>query len=100
MDPRVTSTVGAILLATMIVGCGSGANSSAPVADPTAESEPSTDSTLVADVDVGGRTIHLVCLGPTDTGRPTVVFENGLGGEFGQWGDILTEIATTDRGCS
>lgn len=100
MDPRVTRIVAAISLSTMIVGCGNGAASSAPAAAGSAQPDPSTDTTLVADIDVGGRTIHLVCLGPTDTGRPTVVFEHGLGGDFGQWADVITEIATTDRGCS
>ncbi len=100
MDPRVTRIVGAICLSTMIVGCGSGAAPSAPAAAGSAQPESSTDTTLVADIDVGGRTIHLVCIGPTDTGRPTVVFEHGLGGDFGQWADVITEIATTHRGCS
>ncbi|MEO6206900.1 MAG: alpha/beta hydrolase [Candidatus Limnocylindrales bacterium] len=100
MDPRVIRIVGAISLTTMIVGCGSGAAPSAPAADGPTQPAPSADTTLVADIDVGGRTIHLVCLGPTDTGRPTVVFEHGLGGDSGQWADVITEIATTDRGCS
>jgi pimeloyl-ACP methyl ester carboxylesterase len=44
--------------------------------------------------------MHVVCLGPTDTGRPTVIFESGLGGEFDTWGEVLTRLSATDRGCS
>jgi pimeloyl-ACP methyl ester carboxylesterase len=44
--------------------------------------------------------MHLVCLGPTDTGRPTVIFEAGLGGDFSVWGDVITPISDTDRACS
>ena len=35
----------------------------------------------VRDIDVGGRTLSVACVGPTDTGRPTVIFESGLGGD-------------------
>jgi pimeloyl-ACP methyl ester carboxylesterase len=54
----------------------------------------------VHDVDVGGRTLSIACVGPTDTGRPTVIFESGLGGDRGTWADVLTALGATDRGCS
>jgi pimeloyl-ACP methyl ester carboxylesterase len=41
-----------------------------------------------------------VCVGPTDTGRPTIVFEAGLGGDFRTWGEVLGALKTTERGCS
>ena len=74
-----------------------GSPSPAVAASPSA----AADTTFVADVDIdGGRTLHVVCLGPTDTGRPTVIFENGLGAEFGQWGEVMGALQETDRGCS
>lgn len=97
---RITlTTVACVALAIAVTGCGAGAG--LPSASPVAPSATAAaDTTLVADLDVGGRTMHIVCLGPTDTGRPTVIFENGLGGDYGQWADILTSISATDRGCS
>ena len=55
---------------------------------------------FVRDIDVGGRTMSIACVGPTDTGRPTVVFEAGLGGDRRVWGDAMSKLMTTDRGCS
>ena len=52
------------------------------------------------DIDVGGRTLSLACVGLTDSGRPTVVFETGLGGDRGVWADVMTTLQETDRGCS
>lgn len=58
------------------------------------------DTTFVADLDVGGRTLHIVCMGPISVDEPTVVFEHGLGGDFGVWADVLTKVSETHRGCS
>jgi pimeloyl-ACP methyl ester carboxylesterase len=53
-----------------------------------------------ADVDVGGRTLHIVCSGPTGTGRPTVVFENGSGPTLRTWSRVMDALQATDRSCA
>jgi pimeloyl-ACP methyl ester carboxylesterase len=56
---------------------------------------------LASDVDVGGgRTIHIVCQGQTDYGRPTIVFENGAGPTMATWSDVIPEAAKTGRACA
>ena len=67
-------------------------------AAPSATESPKTD--LVTDVDVGGRTLHLVCVGPLDTGEPTVVFEAGLEAPFQSWSDVLSAMQFTHRVCA
>ncbi len=64
------------------------------------EASAKTSNDLLADLDVGGRKMHILCVGPTDSGRPTVVFESGLGGDAGQWTDVLHELGGTVRACS
>ncbi|MEO7663888.1 MAG: alpha/beta hydrolase [Candidatus Limnocylindrales bacterium] len=87
----------ASLIATL-AGCGGAASSPPPVLTPSATA---TEATLVADIDVGGgRTLHLVCVGPTDSGRPTVIFEAGLTGDFRTWGEPMGGLKATDRACS
>ena len=55
----------------------------------------------VADIAVeGDRTLHIVCSGPADTGRPTVVFENGSGPTFYTWSRVMDELQATDRSCA
>jgi pimeloyl-ACP methyl ester carboxylesterase len=83
------------LLSLVIAACGGGAPAS------TAPSpSPSTSTELVADVDVGGRTMHLVCVGPTDTGQSTILLEAGGGGDHLTWSDILPEMQSTNRVCA
>lgn len=92
--------VAAVMLAA-IVGCGpagAGRVSSTPSVAPAASQ--AADTTFVADLDVGGRTLHIVCIGPLGLDQPTVVFEHGLGGDFGVWADVLTKVGETHRGCS
>jgi pimeloyl-ACP methyl ester carboxylesterase len=56
---------------------------------------------LLDDLDIGGgRKMHIQCVGPIDTGKPTVIFESGLGGDTGQWGDVLRELGGTVRACA
>ena len=103
MDRRtrlgIVQVVAGLLFA--VVGCGApGADrvSPGPSAAPTASAI--ADTTLVADLDVGGRTLHIVCIGPVGLDEPTVIFEHGLGGDFGVWADVLTTVGETHRGCS
>jgi pimeloyl-ACP methyl ester carboxylesterase len=83
------------LLSVVIAACGGGAPAS------TAPSPSTSASTeLVADVDVGGRTMHLVCVGPTDTDEPTILLEAGGGGDYLSWGEILPVMRSTHRLCA
>ena len=83
-------------LALILAACsGTAAPSAAPEETPAATPAP-----FVGDLDVGGRTLHIVCVGPEDSGRPTIVFEHGLGGDYRQWGDVLGGLKATDRACS
>jgi pimeloyl-ACP methyl ester carboxylesterase len=55
---------------------------------------------LVVDVDVGGRTMHLVCVGPSDTGEPTILLESGGGMDYSTWSEILPVMQSTHRLCA
>ena len=92
MRPR---SLGLALLSVVTAACGGGAPAS------TAPSPSTSASTeLVADVDVGGRTMHLVCVGPTDTGEPTILLEAGGGGDYLTWAEILPVMQSTHRLCA
>ncbi len=107
--------IGAAL--TLLAGCGGTGSSStpaspvmatassaatAPGSDPAAAPGASSHGTdLLADVDIGGgRTMHLLCVGPTTPGQPTVVFESGLGGDAGQWSDVIHALDGSVRACA
>ena len=99
MGSRIGRLAGVVVIAIVSGACsGAAAPSAAP---PSAAAAPSPEARdWVADVDIGGRTLSLACVGPTDTGRPTVIFETGLGGDRGVWADVMTALMATDRGCS
>ena len=59
-----------------------------------------TPGPSVSDVDVGGRTLRIVCSGPINSGRPTVVFENGSGPALSTWSRVMDELQATDRSCA
>lgn len=98
--------IGAVIaVATAACTSGSAGATTAPVsasapASASAAASTATERDFLRDIDVGGRTMSIACVGPTDTGRPTVVFEAGLGGDKRGWGDVLTQLMSTDRGCS
>ena len=72
----------------------------APAADPSSTVVP-TPAAFVGDLAIdGGRTLHIVCEGPTDTGRPTVVFENGSGPTMSTWSAQMEDIRATHRACA
>jgi pimeloyl-ACP methyl ester carboxylesterase len=96
-QPDARSRLALALLSVVIAACGSGDLASNP-ASPSAS--PSTELDVDVDVDVGGRTMHLVCVGPADTGEPTILLEAGGGGDYLTWGAILDEMRSTHRLCA
>jgi pimeloyl-ACP methyl ester carboxylesterase len=104
---------GLIALVSILAACGGGGTaasggpaasvpgpaSNASAATP-ASAAASASSDLLADLDVGGRTMHILCVGPVVAGRPTVVFESGLGGDAGQWSDVIHSLDGTVRACA
>jgi pimeloyl-ACP methyl ester carboxylesterase len=105
MRHRRLAAIAATILSVTAAGC-SGATPSTGIPSAAAPSSaagpasaaPKTD--LVTDVDIGGRTLHLVCVGPLDTGEPTVVFEAGLESPFMSWSDVLSAMQFTHRVCA
>jgi pimeloyl-ACP methyl ester carboxylesterase len=94
--------LGPAILAVVLAACGGapGVSSepSTPAIAPSPNGSPSTD--LVADVDIGGRTMHLVCVGPSDTGEPTILLEAGGGLGYDSWSEVLTAMQKTHRLCA
>ena len=64
--------------------------------DPSASAAPSAGAPGRM-VDVGGRRLHLVCVG---TGSPTVVFESGLGEGWYSWALVQPKVGEHFRACS
>jgi pimeloyl-ACP methyl ester carboxylesterase len=91
-----------LTIAILVFGaCGGATGSTAPSA--TAQPSPSANASaeLVLDVDIGGgRTMHLVCVGPTDSGEPTILLESGGGMDYSAWTEILPVMASTHRLCA
>jgi pimeloyl-ACP methyl ester carboxylesterase len=82
-----------LALAIVLAACGG-------TPSPSATPEP-TVGPSVADIAVeGDRTLHIVCVGSSDAGRPTVVFENGAGPSLGTWSSVMDDIKTTHRSCA
>ena len=44
--------------------------------------------------------MHLVCVGPKDTGEPTILLEAGGGLSYGSWGDVLSSMLQEHRLCA
>lgn len=84
-----------------IAACGAGAGTPAPATPPiTAPTPMPTLETQEWDLDIGGRTLHLLCIGPANSQRPTVVFEGGLADDVRGWHGVMSRLGTTDRGCA
>jgi pimeloyl-ACP methyl ester carboxylesterase len=93
MDRR---PLGLALLLMVSAACGGAPATVAPSPSP----NPSASTELVADVDIGGRTMHLECVGPTDTGEPTILLEAAGGGDYLSWAEILSAMQATHRLCA
>ena len=88
-----------VLLAAACTGATSStAPSAAANASPAAAASTGTD--LVGDFEIGGRTLHLVCVGPPADGRPTVILEGGLEAPYPSWSEITTGMQATHRVCA
>ena len=98
-----------------LVACGGGASApSAPSSStvpPSGSPSPASSSPpapslaaapvqLTADIDVGGRTLHLFCVGTAPAGQPTVLGESGLMGDSRTWNDIFYAVAERTRVCA
>jgi pimeloyl-ACP methyl ester carboxylesterase len=94
MRPR---PLGLALLSVVLAACGGGAPASTA---PSPSTSAPTELVADVDVDVGGLTMHLVCVGPTDTGEPTILLEAGGGGDYLAWGEILDMMQSTHRLCA
>ncbi len=88
----------------LVAACGAGAPSAPPSAPTPTQAVAATQAPpnhdFVKDVEVAGHTMHVACVGPIESGRPTVIFESGLGGDLGQWSAVMTELEATDRACA
>ena len=73
---------------------------SAPPSVATSSSAPATPVQLAEDVDIGGRTLHLFCMGTAPAGTPTVIAESGLTGDSRTWNDLFYSIAARTRLCA
>lgn len=100
MAGRIGRIAGLTLFAVALTACAApGATPPPTTAPPSPPSSPGSDP-YVADIDVGGRTLHIVCTGPTNSGRPTVVFENGSGPTLSTWSRVMDGLQATDRSCA
>lgn len=88
------------LVISLVSACsGSGTGPGAPPTQaPTAQ--PTAAAALQADFEIDGRKMHIFCTGPTDTGRPTVIFENGLNGLSETWNPVFSALAGSVRACA
>jgi pimeloyl-ACP methyl ester carboxylesterase len=92
--------LGLAIAAVALAAC-SGASTASSVPSTPASAATSPSSELVGDFDVGdGRTMHLVCVGPTDTGEPTILLESGGGMDYSAWSEILPVMESTHRLCA
>jgi pimeloyl-ACP methyl ester carboxylesterase len=100
-----------LALVGLVAGCSTmgpgGATGSSTTNGPTATTAttaaatPSAGTDVLADIDIGdGRTMHILCVGPIVAGGPTVIFESGLGGDAGQWSDVIHELDGSARACA
>jgi predicted alpha/beta hydrolase family esterase len=86
---RRTYAAVALVCAAFLAGCSGN--------DDEASKQPTTKSSNDQMVDVGGRSLHLSCVG---SGAPTVVLEAGLGGHESTWSDIVPAVKADSRVCT
>jgi pimeloyl-ACP methyl ester carboxylesterase len=66
---------------------------------PTFTIEPAspTPDKIVGNVDIGGRSLYVICVG---TGSPTIIFESGWGADYGLWSKIMLPMSKSARVCA
>src|SRR5215213_3698023 len=83
----ITTSIAIGAIALFAGACG-GSN---PAASPTAAAAATTSAPIATKppnhdvvklVEVNGHKLDVACVGPIDSGRPTVIFETGLGGDL------------------
>jgi pimeloyl-ACP methyl ester carboxylesterase len=105
--------VGWAIVGLLVAACGSGQASVAATADPTSaptgamSPSPSpvggeaSPRALMADVDIGGRSIHVECRGTAPPGVPTILLESGLEGSMANWsGGVRPALETRSKVCA
>ncbi len=109
---------GWVIVGLFVTACGSGQASVAATArltaasptttatadaspSPTPETDASTPPALLADVDIGGRSIHVECRGSAPPGVPTILLESGLDGSMANWtGGVRPALETRTKVCA
>ena len=86
---RRTYVAVAMACAVLLAGCSGD--------DGEASKKPTPQASKDRMVDVGGRSLHLTCVG---SGAPTVVLENGLDGEESTWTDVVRAVKADSRVCT
>jgi pimeloyl-ACP methyl ester carboxylesterase len=95
MSPhRFPLSLVAPLLALALLAPFAAAQDATPPATPAAAASPAI---FERDVDVGGRSLHVSCLG---SGSPTVVFEARMGWSGVLYFDVQQEVARFTRACT
>lgn len=97
IDRARVAGIATLLVTATMAACSAGVS---PSPSPAPATPVPTLATLTADLDIGGRTMHLFCAGPTNSGRPTVVFETGLGDDDRAWNGVIARLDATDRACA
>jgi pimeloyl-ACP methyl ester carboxylesterase len=88
------------ILTVVLAACGGATGSTVPSSAPSSSASESASTEYVADIDVGGRTMHIVCVGPTVSGEPTILFESGGGLGYDSWTEILSAMQDSHRLCA
>jgi pimeloyl-ACP methyl ester carboxylesterase len=87
-------------LACLTSACAGTSPSVAPTPAPSMSASSLAPAAAQVDFQVDGRKMHIYCEGPTGTGRPTVIFENGLEGLSETWNTVFHALAGSVRACA
>jgi pimeloyl-ACP methyl ester carboxylesterase len=88
MKRRIRAAV-AMACVVLLAGCSGD--------DGEASKEPAPESSKDRMVDVGGRSLHLTCVG---SGAPTVILEHGLDGDESTWSAVVRAVKADARVCT
>lgn len=105
---------GFVIVGLFATACVGGQATLVPTPDPTSAppataspspspvaGEASPPRALMADVDIGGRSIHVECRGTAPPGVPTILLESGLDGSLANWsGGVRPALETRTKVCA